>query len=87
MQDRSIIMLPRQPDKAFRESVVSLRVLRVLDFDSQTLKSGVVVTSDDAPVDSAFLFIKGAPSVIKDTVLAASVPSNYEQVLYISAGY
>ena len=62
--------------------MVNLSILRVLDFNSQTLKSGVVITSDDAPDGSALIFIKGAPNVIKDTVMASSVPSNYDQVTH-----
>ena len=81
LQDRSNLVLPRRPDKRSSASMVNLSILRVLDFNSQTLKSGVVITSDDAPDGSALIFIKGAPNVIKDTVMASSVPSNFEQVL------
>ena len=81
-QDKRHVTLPRQRDKQSRASTATLDILRVLEFDSQRLKSGVIVSSDDAPSGSALLFIKGAPGVVKDMVLASSVPSNYTQVVH-----
>ena len=55
-------------------------MLRVLEFNSQTLKSGVVVESNDAPEGCALLFVRGAPNVVKDLVRPASVPKDFNQV-------
>lgn len=59
---------------------VKLSVVKAMEFTSQTLRSGVVVLSDDAPKGSALLFLRGAPAVIRDMVQTASVPPDFNQV-------
>lgn len=79
-QDKRRVTLPRLRDKQSRARTATLDIIRVLEFDPHLLKSGVVVISDDAPASTALLFIKGAPSVIKDTVVASSIPSGFAKV-------
>ena len=79
-QDKRRVSLPRLHDKHSRARTATLDIIRVLEFDPRLLKSGVVVMSDDAPASTALLFIKGAPSVIKDTVVASSIPSGFAKV-------
>ena len=43
-------------------------------------RSGVVVWSDDAPKGTALLFLRGAPTVIKDLVQPKSVPGDFNEV-------
>ena len=43
-------------------------------------RSGVVVWADDAPQGTALLFLKGAPTVIKDLVQPESVPEDFNEV-------
>ena len=71
--------LPCQPDRQHEASMAHLSIQQVLQFDSHSLKSGVVVTSDETPAGWALLFIKDAPKAVRDTVEAASVPSNFDQ--------
>ena len=80
MQDRESVVLPRQPDHTSRALMAKLSIAKVLEFTSQTLRSGVVVWSDDGPKGSALLFLRGAPAVIWNMVQAASVPDNFNQV-------
>ena len=58
MQDRQTVLLPRTADNQAQATMVALKVLKVLELSSQTLKSGVVVQSSDAAPQSALLFIK-----------------------------
>ena len=44
------------------------------------IRSGVVVWSDDAPKGAALLFLRGAPTVIKDLVQPESVPERFNEV-------
>ena len=82
MQDRQTLTCPRKADKTFTSNMVRLNILEVLDFSPQTLKSGVLVRSDDSPAGEALLFMRGAPLAIKRTVMgmAASVPANFDEV-------
>ena len=82
MQDRETVVLPRKPDKRSASRQAKVSILRVLEFDPETLKSGTVVLSDDASSGSALLFVRGAPSVIQDLVQPASVPNDFNQVSY-----
>lgn len=74
------MILPRRPDAESALSMVKLSTVRVLEFSSQTLRSGAVVLSDDAPPGSALLFLRGAPAVIRSIVKPASVPADFDQV-------
>ena len=74
MQNRDTIVLPRQPDAISASRMAKLSVKRVLEVSSHTLRSGVVVSSSDAPPGSALLFLRGAPAAIKSLVKPASVP-------------
>ena len=73
-------MLPRRADAASASRLAKLSVKRVLEFSSDTLRSGVVVSSSDAPHTSALLFLKGAPAAVKSLVDASSLPSDFDQV-------
>ena len=79
-QDKRRVTLPRLRDKHSRARTATLNIIRVLEFDPRLLKSGVVVMSGDAPASTALLFIKGAPSVVKATVVASSIPSGFAKV-------
>ena len=80
MQDRHTVVLPRRADRQVQATTVALRILKVMEFSSQNLSSGVVVQSSDAAPRSALLFLRGAPGVIKAMVQTASVPLNFDQV-------
>lgn len=80
MQDRETVVLPRHPDHTSTALLAKLSIVKVMEFTSQTLRSGVVVWSDDGPKGSALLFLRGAPAMIRDLVQPASVPANFNQV-------
>ena len=80
MQDRETVVLPRRPDHTSNALLAKLSIVKVIEFTSQTLRSGVVVWSDDGPKGSALIFLRGAPSVIRDLVQPASVPADFNQV-------
>ena len=81
MQDRATVVLPRQPTRSHpSSSLAELSVVRVLEFSSNSLRSGVVVVSKGMPKGSALFFLKGAPVVIRQLVQSASVPANFDQV-------
>ncbi|KAL0053576.1 hypothetical protein WJX82_007835 [Trebouxia sp. C0006] len=81
--DRATVILPRQPTRSHpSSSQAELSILRVLEFSSNSLRSGVVVVvSKGMPRGSALLFLKGAPSIIRQLVQSASVPSDFDQVV------
>ena len=78
--DRETVVLPRKPDQISRASLAKLSIMKVMEFTPQTLRSGVVVRSNDGPKGSALLFLRGAPAVIRNLVQSASVPANFNQV-------
>ena len=80
MQDRDTVVMPRKPDAQFDSKMAVLRILRVIEFSSQTLRSGVVVRSDDAAAGTALLFLRGAPGVIKNLVVPSSLPADFDKV-------
>ena len=80
MQDREHVVLPRHADSSSDALTAKLSIAKVMEFTSQTLRSGVVVWSDDAPKGSALLFLRGAPAVIRDRVQPSSVPEDFNQV-------
>lgn len=49
-------------------------------FEALLCRSGVVVWADDAPNGTALLFLRGAPTVIKDLVQPESVPEDFDEV-------
>ena len=73
------MILPRQPDHASAARTVKLSILKVMEFSSNTLRSGVVVTADDGAPGEGVLFLRGAPSVIRDLVRPTSVPHDFDQ--------
>ncbi|KAL0048212.1 hypothetical protein WJX82_010068 [Trebouxia sp. C0006] len=79
--DREHVVLPRQPDHTSEALLAKLSIAKVMDFTSQTLRSGVVVWSDDGPRGSALLFLRGAPAVIRDMVQPNTVPQDFNQVM------
>lgn len=78
------MVLPRRPNARSAASTVKLSIMKVLGFSSETLRSGAVVLSEDAPHGSALLFLRGAPAVIKSLVDPATVPANFDQVIVSS---
>lgn len=80
LQNRETILLPHRPDIRLSSSMVKLSIVKVLEFSSQTLRSGAVVLSEDAPPGSALLFLRGAPAVIRSLVNPATVPHDFDQV-------
>ena len=80
LQDRDTILLPRRSDAWLTSPVSRLSIAKVLEFSSQTLRSGAVVLSEDAPSGSALLFLRGAPAVIRSLVNPATVPHDFDQV-------
>ena len=83
MQDRETVVMPRRADHISSALRVRLSIVKVMEFTSQTLRSGVVVFSDDAPEGSALLFLRGAPAIIRGLVQAASVPRNFNEVSFM----
>ena len=79
VQDRDTVVLPRRPDARSSSNMAKLSIVKVLEFSSQTLRSGVVVMTKDAPRGSALLFLRGAPAVIKNLVDPATVPHDFKQ--------
>ena len=73
-------MLPRKPDHMSDALLAKLSIAKVMEFTSQTLRSGVVVWADDGPKGSALLFLRGAPAVIRDLVQPSTVPPDFNQV-------
>lgn len=73
---------PRKLDKVSSANMVRLKILKVLEFNPRTLKSGVVVRADDSPADGALLFMRGAPMAIKQMGMgiAASLPADFDMV-------
>ena len=80
VQDRETVVLPRKADAASALNMATLSVHMALEFKSETLRSGAVVLSDDAPVGSALLFLKGAPAVIASLVDPDTIPADFQQV-------
>ena len=85
IQDKETVVMPRRPDAVSRSPTVTLTMLRVLEFSSQTLRSGMVVESRDAPRGAALLFLRGAPAVMKSLVDPASVPADFQQVRHLTS--
>ncbi len=79
-QDRETVVLPRKADRNSHARLVTLDILKVLEFNTQTLKSGALVRARDADPNSALLFLRGAPGVIKRMVGNQSVPTDFDQV-------
>ena len=80
IQDREHVVLPRQPDRTSSALLAKLAITKVMEFTSETLRSGVVVWSDDGPQGSALLFLRGAPAVIRNLVEETTVPEDFNQV-------
>ena len=74
------MVLPRQPDHTSSSLLAKLSIVKVMEFTSHTLRSGVVVWANDGPKGSALLFLRGAPATIRDLVQPASVPESFNQV-------
>ena len=79
-QDRNTVVLPRKADNKSNAWLVTLDILKVLDFNAQTMKSGALIRARDADPNSALLFLRGAPGVIKSMVGNQSVPTDFDQV-------
>ncbi|KAL0032691.1 hypothetical protein WJX79_003604 [Trebouxia sp. C0005] len=80
-KDRETVVLPRKADNNSQSRLVTLDILKVLEFNTQTLKSGALIQASDADSNSALLFLRGAPGVIKSTVGNQSVPMDFDQVV------
>lgn len=86
MQDRQTVVLPRQSDADSALRTATLAVLKVFEFNSQHLKSGVVVTANDTAAGTGLVFVKGAHTAIQSLVLPAALPPDFDQVCFLSAG-
>ena len=73
-------MLPRAPDHSSNANAAKLQLLKSFEFNSQLLKSGALVTSDDASQDCGLLFVKGAHLAIKALVAPDSLPADFDKV-------
>lgn len=84
MQDRDKITLPitgfGSSDRHRQNRTSELSIVRVFEFSSQMLRSGVVVVASDGPPNSARLFLRGAPAVIRDLVHPSSLPADFDKV-------
>lgn len=78
-------MLPQHADARSDSRSVKQKTLRVFEFNSQTLKSGVVVSSDDAASGTGLVVVKGAHTAIKGLMLPASLPPDFDQVCLLAA--
>lgn len=65
----------------------TLKILKVLEFNVQTLKSGVVVHDSHGRGDEGLLFVRGAAGVIKSLVQHSSLPSDFDQVITAETVY
>lgn len=74
------MVLPRKADRTSNARLVTLDILKVLEFNTQTLKSGALVRAHGADPNSAILFLRGAPGVIKSMVRNQLVPTDFDQV-------
>ena len=81
VQGRDTIVLPRRPDHASQARVAKLQLLRAFQFNSQSLKSGMLVTSDDTGASRGLLFVKGAHTAIKSLLPQAALPADFDQVV------
>ena len=68
------------PGRTVSQPPIKLVIRRALEFSSQTLRSGAVVESSDAPKGTALLFLRGAPAVIRNLVDPSTVPKDFDQV-------
>lgn len=73
------MVLPLKADSSSQAHLVTLNILKVLPFNVQTLKSGVVVKAKHGP-DAGLLFVRGAAGVIKSMVQPGSVPQDFDKV-------
>ena len=80
VQDRDTVLLPVAAERRSSSRVARLTILKVLEFNTQTLKSGVVVRPDDADAGDALLFVRGAPGVIRALVKPESLPPDFHKV-------
>lgn len=86
MQDRDKVSLPMSSNHHSHKHTTELTVVKVFEFSSQTLRSGVVVLANDGPRNSARLFLRGAPAVIRDLVQPLSLPADFDQVSSLTSG-
>ena len=80
LQDRATVVLPKQRQKRSTLRTAKLTIVKVLEFSSYTLRSGVVALSKDAPKGSGLLFLRGAPTVIRRLVKPETVPLDFDKV-------
>ena len=74
------MVLPKQRQKRSSFRTAELTIVKVLEFSSYTLRSGVVALSKDASKGSALLFLRGAPTVIRRLVKPDTVPPDFDKV-------
>lgn len=85
MQDRNQVTLPKSGKRHSQKRMTELTVVKVLEFSSQTLRSGVVAIVSDGLPGSARLFLTGAPAVIRDLVQPSSLPADFDEVQPVSS--
>ena len=82
MQGRETVALPLKADTTSQARLVTLHILKVLPFNVQTLKSGVVIQADHdhAGSNTGLLFVRGAAGVIKSLVQPGFLPKDFDKV-------
>ena len=79
LQNRDTVVMPHRPDANSKATTATLRLVRAFEFNSQILKSGMLVTSDVIPAGTGLLFVKGAHTAIKRLISAAALPADYDK--------
>ena len=77
LQGSDRVALPLKGSLTSKAHTATLKILKVLEFNVQTLRSGVVVRDRG---DAGLLFLRGSAGVIKSLVQPASIPSDFDQV-------
>ena len=67
-------------DQNSNAPVAKLQLLRSFEFNSQSLKSGALIISDDGPQNGGLLFVKGAHTAIKALCTPKSLPEEFDEV-------
>lgn len=81
LQDRSLVALPLKLENQKSATQTTLELLKRFEFESQLLRSAVLVADSAAPSHEATYFVRGAPAAIEQLVGSCQVPADYHQVL------
>lgn len=81
LQTPDTVVLPQKASSNNSQGhMTTLHILKVLEFNVQTLKSGVVVRDSHALGSNGLLFVRGAAGVIKGLAHPTSLPPDFDQV-------